>query len=431
MASRLRIRMYRTGFGDCFLVSFGIGASSRHVLIDFGAHIRGEIGTMDRIIKSIEETTESKLSLLVATHAHRDHISGFGQFADRFAAFELGEVWMPWTDDPNDGLAATWKKKQLALYDSLDKHLRHGLGATEANLQYAAALDALSNLLGNGPATAALARGFGTDAKVRYLTGGTSIAKVSDIPGLSAEILGPSRDKAFMSRMNPPADQRFLTAPDLTTGAVRPFPRLEIRVGDADYNAIIKDGQPTVTAAELQSLHNSAELQAGRLALQLDNVRNNTSLVILFHFQGKSLLFPGDAQWGSWQSWIGTDNARRLLSELDFLKVAHHGSDNATPVDLVHALRDAGLAVMVPTQIQPFPTIPRMPLLRELETHCEGHIAVRSDWIKVPNAPNEAAPKKLPKGFKTGELWLDYVMTLPGSRSKPRLRKRRLTAAQT
>jgi beta-lactamase superfamily II metal-dependent hydrolase len=409
MASRLRIRMYRTGFGDCFLISFGAGATSRHILIDFGAHMRGGIGTMDRIMDSIEETTGSKLSLLVATHAHRDHISGFGQFADRFAGFQLGEVWMPWTDNPKDSLAVTLKKKQLALYDSIDNHLRLGLGATEASSQHALALDALSNLRGNEPATTALARGFGTDAKIVYLSSGSSIAKVSDIAGLSAEILGPSRDKAFLSRMDPPADQRFLTAPGLTTGAVHPFPRLEIRVGDVDYNTIIAEGQPIVASADLQSLHNSADFQAGRLALQLDNVRNNTSLVILFRFRGKTLLFPGDAQWGSWQSWIGTDNARRLLGELDFLKVAHHGSDNATPVDVVRALRHAGLAAMVPTQVKPFPTIPRMPLLKEIETHCEGHIAVRSDWINVPNAPNETAPERLPKGFKSGEFWLDYA----------------------
>lgn len=110
-----------------------------------------------------------------------------------------------------------------------------------------------------------------------------------------------------------------------------------------------------------------------------------------------------------WQSWIGTDRARRLLSEVDFLKVAHHGSENATPVDVVRGLKAAKLAVMVPTQITPFPTIPRRPLLHELEKHC-CKVAVRSDWIDVPKAPRCPAPKsKLPKGFKAGEVWIDYV----------------------
>jgi hypothetical protein len=48
-----------------------------------------------------------------------------------------------------------------------------------------------------------------------------------------------------------------------------------------------------------------------------------------------------------------------------------------------------------------------MPLIKELEKHCAGHLAVRSDWIEVEGAPKLASPK-LPKGFKAGELWIDY-----------------------
>ena len=32
----VRARMYRHGLGDCFLLTFGDGAGSRHVLIDCG-----------------------------------------------------------------------------------------------------------------------------------------------------------------------------------------------------------------------------------------------------------------------------------------------------------------------------------------------------------------------------------------------------------
>jgi hypothetical protein len=157
---------------------------------------------------------------------------------------------------------------------------------------------------------------------------------------------------------------------------------------------------------ELDELHQLAEAPADSLALALDSARNNTSLVILFRFRGKSLLFPGDAQWGNWQSWIGLESARQLLNEIDFFKIAHHGSENATPVDVVNALKESGLAAMVSTQVKPFPTIPRIPLLKELGKHCEGHLAVRSDWIKVHGVPTETRPK-LPKGFRAGELWID------------------------
>lgn len=399
--------MYRPGFGDCFLISFGAAASARHVLIDFGAHMNGEIGTMEPIMDNIEVTTNKKLELLVATHAHRDHISGFGKFAERFADFQMRQVWLPWTDDPNDKDAAALEAKQLALYDKLERHLRVALQATERNPKYAAALNALSNLAGNDKAKAELARGFGTGATVKYLKAGVAIAKVGAATGLSAQILSPPKEKEFFSRMDPPSDQRFLTKPGDTSNAVTPFPNLEIRKGERDYDAIVKEKQPLVSAKEMRSLHDLAEAPAGRLALALDNVRNNTSLVIVFRFRGKTLLFPGDAQWGNWQSWIGTDAARKLIGELDFFKIAHHGSDNATPVDVVHALRKSGLAAMVSTQVKPFETIPRIPLITEVEKHCTGHVLVRSDTIKVAGAP-EFPSQKLPKGFKAGELWIDY-----------------------
>ena len=347
---------------------------------------------------------------MIATHAHRDHISGFGKFAARFAKFKITEVWLPWTDNPKDPDAGTFTRKHLALYAKLESHLRLALGASDTDPKYALALDALSNLRGNEAATSELARGFGTGAAVSYLEAGKSIAKAGGIPGLSAEIQGPSRDQSFLTRMDPPANQQFLTKPGDTTSGVHPFPKLEIRAGETDYDAIVKEGQPILDQKEMDELHRIAETPAERLALALDNVRNNTSLVVVFRFQGRTLLFPGDAQWGNWQSWIGTDTARRLLGEVDFLKVAHHGSENATPVDVVNALKRTGLVAMVSTQIKPFPTIPRIPLLTELEKHCAGHVAIRSDWVDVDAAPAGPTPKPaFPKGFKSGEVWIDYT----------------------
>ena len=409
MTPAIRIRMYRPGFGDCFLLTFGSGKNPGKVLVDFGAHMHGDIGTMDQIMKDIEAETKKKLDLLIATHAHRDHISGFGKFAARFAKFAINEVWLPWTDNPKDPDARTFTRKHLTLYNELETHLRVSLGATEANPKYALALEALANLRGNEVATSELARGFGTGATVKYLEAGKSMPKVGTIAGLSAEIQGPSRDARFLTRMDPPADQHFLTGPSDTTTGVHPFPKLEIREGEPDYAAIVADGQLVLDKQILDGLHQLAEAPAERLALALDSVRNNTSLVVVFRFQGRTLLFPGDAQWGNWQSWIGTDAAKQLLGEVDFLKVAHHGSENATPVDVVKALRSAGLAAMVPTQIKPFPTIPRKPLLTELEKHCAGHVAIRSDWIDVKAAPVGPTPKpRFPKGFTVGDVWIDY-----------------------
>jgi hypothetical protein len=86
---------------------------------------------------------------------------------------------------------------------------------------------------------------------------------------------------------------------------------------------------------------------AGRLALQLDELTNNTSLVLAFRLpDGRFLLFVGDAQVGNWLSWhtiepgmwrrpeggavVYRPTAQEILANTVVYKVGHHGSHNAT-----------------------------------------------------------------------------------------------------
>jgi hypothetical protein len=71
----------------------------------------------------------------------------------------------------------------------------------------------------------------------------------------------------------------------------------------------------------------------------LDDQMNNTSLILLLEVGKKKLLFPGDAQIENW-SWALQDapdakRTRELLSAVDFYKVGHHDSRNATPKTLL------------------------------------------------------------------------------------------------
>jgi hypothetical protein len=110
-------------------------------------------------------------------------------------------------------------------------------------------------------------------------------------------------------------------------------------------------GNPTETDATLakqsmEEVMGKASPDAALVAAtQLNSFLNNQSLVVLFSFKGKNLLFVGDAQAGNWEHWIYgtddpdkkasgtiTDDAQRILSNLDFYKVGHHGSSNATPI---------------------------------------------------------------------------------------------------
>ena len=77
----LTIRTYHVGFGDCFLLSFRYGPNSeRHVLVDFGSTGLPD-GTpnnrMDTVAQDIAKRCGGKLHGVVATHRHKDHISGF------------------------------------------------------------------------------------------------------------------------------------------------------------------------------------------------------------------------------------------------------------------------------------------------------------------------------------------------------------------
>ena len=115
----IRIRMYAVGFGDCFLLGFpGHGGSpERLMLIDCGVHnasqrgadIPGEV-IPDILAQCRAATGKARLDVVVATHHHLDHVSGF-----RFEGWdevEVGEVWLPWTEDPTDPEALRIREKQ-------------------------------------------------------------------------------------------------------------------------------------------------------------------------------------------------------------------------------------------------------------------------------------------------------------------------------
>src|SRR5262249_60224566 len=72
----LRVRMYRIGFGDFFLLTVPTHTVPAHILIDCGVHA-ANIGTMADCFEDLATETGGKLGLVIATHFHADHLSGF------------------------------------------------------------------------------------------------------------------------------------------------------------------------------------------------------------------------------------------------------------------------------------------------------------------------------------------------------------------
>jgi beta-lactamase superfamily II metal-dependent hydrolase len=413
-SNTIRIRMYRVGFGDCFLVSLPLTGNGgfRHVLVDCGVHAKGNIGTMDEVVDNIGTATDKKLAIVIATHAHQDHISGFD--GTKFGKFEIGEVWMPWTEDPNDPRAAKLKKEHVALAAQLDDHFAaQASRSPRISKSRAAASAAVANLVANKSALQALHSGFGVNARIRFFKAGDSLQSLANVPGLSVSILGPPTDEKFLAKMDPPSGHSYLRLDGNhieSVNQLRPLgekwtvkanaPELKhLRLSQSDKKRL----QDDVAGDSLDGL-----------AFALDKAINNTSIVTLFSFRGQTLLFPGDAQYGNWEAWLEQDGSADILSRIGFLKVAHHGSVNATPKDALEKMSTGKFAAMVSTQNTPWPSIPRGPLMDRLKQQTKNKI-VRSDSLSIknlPKAPKGPAVSKLPSGFVKGDFWYDYFIKL-------------------
>jgi hypothetical protein len=215
--------------------------------------------------------------------------------------------------------------------------------------------------------------------------------------------------------MNPPSGQSYLRAgPNGTielVNAIQPFGRRWKADPPAAASTYLR-----LSAEEEKQLQDLSGSSINDLAFALDQARNNESLVILFIFFNKYLLFAGDAQYGNWRWWLENERSSGdILSKINFFKIAHHGSHNATPKAALEKMADGEFAAMVSTQSKPWKSIPRVPLMSRLDEKTKKRI-VRSDWLSVEGAPEPlpntvpTLPSKLPEGFSKGDLWFDYII---------------------
>ena len=446
----IRIRMYRVGFGDFFLLTVPTkSAGAQHILIDCGVHA-ANIGSMADCVADLIAVTGRKLALVIVTHYHADHLSGFATQYNEFAQFEVGAVWITNRLDPNDRQSMAFRGQivTLASHLRLQIQLRLALNLDDDEaLSAKQALAKAENALGTGFGVAGgsnekaldlVTNGFKNKPPVHYYQAGDEPDLPPTLKGaLTAQILGPSPKESggeFAASDN--KAEQYLSAvsakglPD--TSLFQPFDR-DWPASATDYPA--DAFRPWKTPAEMEKALYAVQPDTLAAAADLlDGTLNNQSLVVLFTCKGKKLLFVGDAQWGNWAYWLygkavkGKDPgiseaARKILASIDFYKVGHHGSTNATPIPAVGAM-PATCAAMCSTETG-FPSpkrtygsiakkteVPRIPLMEALEEQTNRKL-VRSDWIAAGNAP--ASPeaheqlKTLPSNFSHGDIYIDYV----------------------
>ena len=225
------VRMYRGILGDCFLLTYDQDGVRTRILIDCGV-LQGVAGGLDRIRRiaaDVVAEVEGELDLLVLTHEHYDHLSGFAAARDLFFSERLNikALWLAWTERRGDkGLAddlrSRFKQARVALGLTARLAKRRAFKADES-LQLAAGLTRFI-----GPVEGLAAAGVMTGAQViedfqrkvrpeaiAFLEPG-QMAWVTPQPkvaepgaprppgaGLRAYVLGPPRDEKKLRKDRP------------------------------------------------------------------------------------------------------------------------------------------------------------------------------------------------------------------------------------
>ena len=384
----LTIRSYQVGFGDCFLLTFAYASSGdRHVLIDFGStglpKHSDRATHMHRVADDIVRRVGSEQLAVVATHRHRDHISGFATAADRkgtgdkIRACKPRVVVQPWTEDPD-----LPRNSKGPRGDTSGPRVRGFIAALNSMHTVAgAALAEAKRLEGRAPFGLVRQLAFlgqnnlenlsavnnlmtmGVDQ--RYVHFGSESGLERFLPGVTTHVLGPptlrQSDEISTQRQRDPDE----------------FWHLQARAQTFALNA---SGSGTPESRDTDGMSSSEELfpDAARLASEpppyarwfvpriralraeqmleivraLDDVLNNTSVILLFEIAGRKFLFPGDAQLENWQYALSKPEVRDLLRDVDFYKVGHHGSLNATPKSLWNLFEKRSQADSAPDRLR-------------------------------------------------------------------------------
>lgn len=350
---KLTLRSYQVGFGDCFLLTFHYNGRTgdRHVLIDFGStgkkKSHGE-NLMVRVAQDIKKRTDGKLHAIVATHRHKDHISGFTTNAkqtgpgDIIASCNPDVIIQPWTEHPKARVNAKQAPGTITKTQSFVSSLRSMHEIAESVLLEAERRkhilgkrlhDQLTFLgednLSNMSAVENLMR---MGKRHHYLNYGARSGLESVLPGVKIRVLGPpnlKQSEEIKSQRSKDEDEFWQLQAMSNKFVIQKDPMLFN--GARTYSHANAPGATRWFVQRVRALRGEQLLSIVR---SLDKVMNNTSLILLFEVGGKKLLFPGDAQIENWSYALSKRSVQRLLAGVDLYKVGHHGSRNATPRSL-------------------------------------------------------------------------------------------------
>lgn len=471
---QVRVRMFRQGLGDCFLISFLlVDGDERHMLIDCGT--LGNTGSTveiehvaDHVLEIIDKSPRKKLDVVVATHEHKDHLSGFnGAKGMQRLKDKVEHVWLAWTENPSDPDAKTLAKNRRDLGAELAA-MSQALTAADPNSVVASNVNGLLGFAGDEALGAKFAETIdaamdfvrvGLNAKVAFHNPGDLI-KADWLPGFRIYVLGPPRAnaslqntgehgsgelygiagdlrRAVMSSLHAADSSRPNLTPEEQEIAEQQLP-FDMRYIERGNELKLQRYPNYLAPAEAWRKVDDDWLSvASDLALQLDSATNNTSLALAIErvADGKVLLFPADAQEGSWLSWHDTKikwkvpnpaggesevNAADLLARTVFYKTGHHGSHNATAkgqgLELMRM--ESELTAFIPVNRAVALTkspkgtwqMPARPLYLRLLQKCQGRVA-RSDlgWAAEPTGKAAKDVEEKLVGLVDAKQWATWA----------------------
>jgi hypothetical protein len=409
MADKLLIRLFDVGLGDCIYCRIPKGHDSGrdfHMLIDCGtlsstSLLRDAVQALTTLLP--EASGKRHVDLLVVTHEHKDHMTGFG--LDMWDELSFGAIWMSAAMDPKHPESKKAKKLHSFAVSAMAQALRLNLALGPELSELANALAANEDAMENLRNTLPTAGGI----KPKYVHADSTSAELRlPLKGATLSVLAPEYDIDFYY-LGDEGDPRLRHALGFIDASL---PDVAAAVPEESSIPAPSNLDPT----DFRMLR-TRMLSTALAFAQLDGkVCNNTSVVLLLEWRDKRLLFVGDAEWDnaykkgakgncSWNV-IWNLHQEKLKGALAFLKIGHHGSENATPwgqtaaaaagepaaiLDAILPMASKAKAkAVVSTRRATYKTIPQAALLAEI-------------GARVANTRNyDAAFKKA--GVKTSEV---------------------------